>query len=253
MEITKREIIVSFAIVSVMLVVGFFISGNITESQNDKNMEYNKAVKINDSQLFKYGMDTNVGNAFVYGDLQAIDTVTFYEIGGEYLHAKKIKERYERHERKVTKTDSEGKKQTKIEVYYEWEEEERESKHSEKIMFCGVEFPYKKITYSSDKHIKTINSDREYSWQSGEYVKVRFQYYGTPIKHTGTVYTKLSDGTISDNSKFLKDYTIEQALEKYTSEFGNIVFWIFWIMLMGGVVMIFYYFENNWLEDKNGV
>ena len=124
MEITKREIIVSFAIVSVMLVVGFFISGNITESQNDKNMEYNKAVKINDSQLFKYGMDTNVGNAFVYGDLQAIDTVTFDEIGGEYLHVKKIKERYERHERKVTKTDSEGKKQTKIEVYYEWEEEE---------------------------------------------------------------------------------------------------------------------------------
>ena len=116
MEITKREIIVSFAIVSVMLVVGFFISGNITESQNDKNMEYNKAVKINDPQLFKYGMDTNVGNAFVYGDLKAVDVVSFEEIEGEYIYVEKVKERYEKHEREVTKTDSEGNKYTEIEV-----------------------------------------------------------------------------------------------------------------------------------------
>ena len=29
-------------------------------------------------------MRTNVGNAFVYGDLKAVDTVTYPEIGGEY-------------------------------------------------------------------------------------------------------------------------------------------------------------------------
>ena len=108
MEITKREIIISVAIAAVMLIVGFFISGKITDMQNDKNAEYQKAVHIEDFELFRYGMDTNVGNAFVYGDLQAVDTVTFDEIGGEYLHVKKIEERYERHEREVTETDSEG-------------------------------------------------------------------------------------------------------------------------------------------------
>ncbi len=195
MEVTKREIIISIAVAAIMLIIGFSISGKITDAQNDKNAEYQKAVHIKDSELFQYGMDTNVGNAFVYGDLQAVDTVTFDEIGGEYLHVEKIEERYERHEREVTETDSKGKKHTKIEVYYEWETEDRESKHSEKIMFCSIEFPYNKIPYSSDSHIKTVNSDREYSWKSGEFVKVRFQYYGTPIKHNGTVYTRLSDGT----------------------------------------------------------
>lgn len=249
MEITKREIIISVAIAAVMLIIGFFISGKITDAQNDKNAEYQKAVHIEDSELFQYGMDTNVGNAFVYGDLQAVDTVTFDEIGGEYIHVEKVEERYERHERKVTETDSKGKKHTKIEVYYEWETEDRENKHSEKIMFCGVELPYKKIPYYSDKHIKTIDSDREYSWKSGEFVKVRFQYYGTPIKHTGTVYTRLSDGTILDNSRFFKDYTIEQALNSCTSDVGNVMFWALWIALTVGAVIGFCYLDNRWLED----
>lgn len=249
MEITKREIIISVAIAAVMLIVGFFISGKITDMQNDKNAEYQKAVHIEDPELFRYGMDTNVGNAFVYGDLQAVDTVTFDEIGGEYLHVEKIEERYERHEREVTETDSEGKKHTKVEVHYEWEIEDRESKHSENIMFCGIEFPYDKIPYSLGNHIKTINSDREYSWKSGEYVKVRFKYYGTPVKHTGTIYTRLSDGTISDSSQFFKDYTIKQALDSCTSGIGNIMFWSFWIILMIAIVIWFCYLDNRWLED----
>lgn len=249
MEITKREIIISIAITAVMLTIGFFISGKITNIQNDKNAEYQKAVHIDDSELFQYGMDTNVGNAFVYGDLRAVDTVTFDEIGGEYLRIEKIKEQYERHEREVTETDSNGNKHTKIEVYYEWETEDRESKHSEKIMFCGIEFPYDKIPYSLDKHIKTINADREYSWKSREYVKVRFRYYGTEADHTGTIYTKLSDGTISDNSRFFKDYTIEQALDGCISGIGNIIFWVFWIMLTIWAVYEFCYLDNRWLED----
>ena len=175
--------------------------------------------------------------------------MTFDEIGGEYLHVKKIEERYERHEREVTETDSEGKEHTKVEVYYEWEIEDRESKHSENIMFCGIEFPYDKIPYSLDNHIKTINSDREYSWKSGEYVKVRFKYYGTPVKHTGTIYTRLSDGTISDSSQFFKDYTIKQALDSCTSGIGNIMFWSFWIILMIAIVIWFCYLDNRWLED----
>ena len=249
MKVTKREIIISIAITAVMLIIGFFISGKIIDAQNDKNAEYQKAVHIENSELFRYGMDTGVGNAFVYGDLQAVDTVTFDEIGGEYLHVEKIEEIYERHEREVTETDSKGKKHTKVEVYYEWETEDRESKYSENIMFCGIEFPYSKIPYSSDNHIKTINSGREYSWKSGEYVKVRFRYYGTPIKHTGTVYTKLSDGTISDNSRFFEDYKIEEALDSCTSDIGNVMFWALWMALIVGVVIGFCYLDNRWLED----
>lgn len=89
MEITKREIIISVAIAAVMLIVGFFISGKITDMQNDKNAEYQKAVHIEDSELFRYGMDTNVGNAFVYGDLQAVDTVTLMRLAGNIFMLKR--------------------------------------------------------------------------------------------------------------------------------------------------------------------
>jgi hypothetical protein len=86
MEIKPREIIASVSIIAIMMLIGVLIHGKIEESQLDENEKYNKAVKIESTDLFQYGMDTNVGNAFVYGDLLAIDTVTFPEISGEYMY-----------------------------------------------------------------------------------------------------------------------------------------------------------------------
>ena len=91
MEITKREIIASIVIISILLIIGFFISESIGVSQNDKDSEYIKATHIEDQELFQYGMDTNIGNTFVYGDLIAVDTVSYPEIDGEYMYVKKIK------------------------------------------------------------------------------------------------------------------------------------------------------------------
>lgn len=249
MEITKREIIVSISIAAVMLIIGFIISGKITDYENDKNAEYQKAVHITDSELFQYGMETNVGNAFVYGDIQAVDTVTFEEIGGEYLYVEKIKERYERHERKVTKKDKDGKEYTKTEVYYKWETESRESKHTDEIEFCGIVFPYGKIVLPGKQHIDTINGGKEWSWRSGEHVKVRYKYYGVSINHTGTIYTRLADNTISDNSPFYENWTIERTLKYCTSGGRNVAFWILWILLTGACVYGFCYLDNRWLED----
>lgn len=250
MKITKREIIVSIAIISVMLIIGFTISEKITNYQNDKNAEYQKAVHITDTELFQYGMETNVGNAFVYGNLKAVGTVTFDEIGGEYLYVKKIEEWYERHEKKVKKKDKDGKEYTDIEVYYEWETKKLESKHVDEIEFCGIVFPYEKINLPSDQHIETISGGREWSWKSGERVKVRFRYYGTSAEHTGTIYTKLSDNTISDNTPFYKNCTIEKVLEMEISNSGNIAFWIAWIFLIELCVYGFCCLDNRWLEDK---
>ena len=81
-EITKREILASISIIAVMILIGVLISTKISEHQMDQNEIYNKAVKIESQDLFQYGMDTNIGNAFVYGELKAVDTVTYPEIGG---------------------------------------------------------------------------------------------------------------------------------------------------------------------------
>lgn len=241
MEITKREIITSIAIISVLLIIGFFISEKITNSQNDKDAEYLKASHIEDSDLFQYGMDTNIGNAFVYGDLLAVDTVSYPEIDGEYMYVEKIKEEYRRHTRTVTKTktvNGKRKNYTETEEYWTWDKVDSENKTCEETSFCGVTFPTNKIQFPSTQYIDTIK----------ESSRVRYKYYGTPTKHTGTIYTCLSDGTITDNTEFHKDMTIEKLLTHYTTHIGNAIFWIIWIILIVSIVFGFYYLENNWLE-----
>ena len=105
MKITKREVIFSVVIVCLMLVFGIMISGKISDSLMNQYQEYNTALQIdNDSSLFEYGMRTNIGNAFIYGELAAVDSVTYPEIGGEYASATKVTERYTQHTRTVTKT-----------------------------------------------------------------------------------------------------------------------------------------------------
>lgn len=85
-EITKREILASISIIAVMLLIGFVISGRISNYILDRNEKYNKAIKIENSDLFEYGMRTNVGYAFAYGDLKAVDAVSYPEIDGEYMY-----------------------------------------------------------------------------------------------------------------------------------------------------------------------
>lgn len=249
MEITKREVIASIAIIAVSLTIGSVLHGKITDYQNDMDAEYQKAVHITDPELFRYGMETNVGNAFVYGELQAVDPVTFGEAGGEYLYIKRAEEWYERHEKEVEVEDDDGNKHKEVEVYYEWDTKEVEERHAEAVRFCGVDFPYGKIRLPGARYIDTIHGDREYSMQSGEYVETRSTYYGVEPGHTGTLYTRLSDGTITDGSRFFDGYTIDQALEECTSGGGGVAFWIAWIMLTGFVVYGFCYLDNRWLED----
>lgn len=243
MEITKREILFSIAIICIMLVFGVMISGSISESVMEKNQEYNTALQINnDKELFEYGMRTNVGNAFVYGELKAIDTVSYDEIPGEYSYVKKVKERYTRHTRTVTKTRTvNGKTQTytETEVYWTWDEIDRWSKHSEKISFLDVEFDYGMIDFPSSSYIDTIK----------ESSRIRYVYYGTGTEFQGTLYTKLIDNTI-DGSDFYNNTTIEETIDRLESNWQVPFFWVAWVTLTTGVVIAFYYIDNKWLEDK---
>ena len=121
MEITKREILASVTIIAVMMILGIVIAGRIDAHQVQKNSEYYSALQITDAEQFQYGMDTSVGNAFVYGTLEAADPVTYPEIGGEYLYVEKVEEHYTMHTRTVTTTDSKGNHHTHTEVYWTWD------------------------------------------------------------------------------------------------------------------------------------
>ena len=240
-EITKREIIASISIIAVMILIGVLISEKISEHQMDKNEVYNKAVKIESTDLFQYGMDTNVGNAFVYGDLKAVDTVTYPEIGGEYMYVEKVKERYTKHTRQVSHTKTvNGKTQTyyTTETYWTWDRVGSEDIKCKEISFCGITFKSNKFDIPSTDYIDTIKESNH----------VRYKYYGTGTKFTGTIFTELKDKTISDNTNFYNNMNIEETVEHLESGGGEIVFWILWIILIIICVFGFYYLDNKWLE-----
>ena len=237
-EITKREVIASVIIICIMLLLGVLAFGGIQEWKMDVNEIYNKAIKIDSSELFRYSMDTDVGYAFVQGDWKTLDPVTYPEIGGEYLEVEKIKEEYTRHTRKVTTTVN-GKATTRTEVYWTWDKVGEEEKTAKKVEFCGVEFDSSQFKLPSTDYIKTIK----------ESYYIRYKYYGSKTEYSGTIFSDLRDGNIEGKGvSFYVDKDLEQAYEYATVDFTPFVFWFLWIILTGGVVYGFYYLDNEWLN-----
>ncbi len=231
-EITKREILASASIIAILFLVGFMLSSKISEHHLDEVEKYNKAAKINDKELFRYGVDTNIGYAVAYGELKAVDTVTYPEIGGEYMYVEKVKQRYTRHTRRV-KTG----KTYHTQVYWTWDTVGTDSLKCKAISFCDVKFDSVKINPPSTEYIDTIKESSH----------IRYKYYGTAIKHTGTVFTLLKNNTINDTT-FYKDKTIKDVEDIYSSNWGSILFWIAWIILIGICVFAFVHAKNKWLE-----
>jgi hypothetical protein len=242
-KVTFREILASIVIIALMLSIGFVISNNINNSLLDKYHEYDTALQIdNNKSLFEYSMKTNTGNAFVYGELKAIDTVTYPEIDGKYSYIKKVKEKYTQHTRTVTKTRTvNGKTETytDTEVYWSWDEVDNWSKHSKKISFLDIEYDYGKLPFPGSSYITTIK----------EFSDIRYVYYGAPIKCMGTLYAELKDNNFNKKD-FIHNLNIEETIDVYESRVELVLFWFLWMLLSGGLVAGFCYIDNKWLEDK---
>lgn len=238
-EITKREILASISIIAVLLLIGVLIAGRISDWELDRNEKYNKAIKIETQDLFEYGMRTNVGNAFVYGELEAVDTVTYPELDSVYMYVEKVKEEYTRHTKTVTDYDEEGNKIGEHEEeYWTWDRVDSEEQICSEISFLGHVFASEKVDLPGAEYIDTIKESSH----------VRYKYYGVGLKFTGTIFTNLENGTISSNTPFYENKSIEETVKYLESGSVLVIFWIFWIILIGFCVYGFYYIDNEWLE-----
>lgn len=241
MNITKREIIASVVIIAIMMCAGFAISEAIQQKLLEQYQIYDSAVQIESEELFRYGMKTDIGHAFVYGELKTIDPVSFPEIEGEYSYIKKEEQEYRKHTRTVTETyvDEDGNTKTRDveEEYWTWDTMNTETKTATKISFLNVEFEYSKIQFLSSHEIEILDTG---------YHK-RNVYYGKDTECQGTIFTNLKGNTISETS-FYENRTIEETIEHLETGYQIVIFWIFWILLTGGAVVGFYYFENRWLH-----
>lgn len=239
-EITARELLFSVIIVILMLTAGFFIGEKIASAADERNQEYEQAAKIDgDKELFEYGMRTDIGNAFVYGTLKAVDPVSLPEIDGEYAYIRKAKEKYTMHERTVTHKNGKT-TYTTVETYYTWDSAGHEDFVCTHITFLDNEFDYGVIPLPGSRHLTTIK----------ESSKVRYQYYVCDMEYDGTIYAKLADKTISDVT-FIEGKGVNDAVEYMcnSSVVGAVVFWIFWIALICATVYGFCYLDNRWVED----
>lgn len=234
-EITKREIIASISIIATMLIIGVLISNVISNYIMDKNEKYNKAIHVTDTELFQYGIDTNVGNAFVYGDLKAIDTVSHNDVKGEYLYLERVKEIYTMH----TRTKKVGKSYV-TETYWTWDWAGNEELKAKKVNFLGIEFDFNKFNPPSTTYIDTVKESSH----------VRYKYYGYPTESKGTICANLNKENLLGDSKvdFTQNKTIEETLSDYENSWLLIIFWCIWIFIIGIVVYGFYYLDNNWLN-----
>lgn len=240
-EITKRELIASVSIIAILLLIGILIGEKISEHQMDMNEKYNKAVKIETQDLFEYGMRTNIGNAFVYGELSAVDPVTYPDLSNEYMFVEKVEERYTKHTKKVKHTrEVNGKKETyyTTEEYWTWDRVGSESKTCSQLLFQGAVFPVGKIQIPSSSYIIAVKKNHN----------TRYKYYGTDARFVGTIFTELKDGTISNRTPFYKGMSIQKTIDHLETNYAIVIFWVCWGIFIVICVFVFYYIDNRWLE-----
>lgn len=250
MIIKKREVLFSAIIVFVMLLVGLFVSDAILQSAISKSEDYRTATIIENEDQFLYGMQTNFGHSLVYGEVSSDSFVTYDEIGSGFIYIEKHKEHYTRHTRTVTRTDSNGKKHTETEVYYSWDHVWSDSRHVDNITFMGETFQYDAI----DLPVERLNLDSISVGNRMNYIYEghddRYYYNVTPLKITGTIFTSLRDNTINNTSELYRDMNPQEVISHMESNetVYTVVFWIIWILLSGGLVVAFLYFDNKWLD-----
>lgn len=238
-EVTKREKIFSIIIVALMLIIGFIISSVIDDSIIDQNEQYIKAIDITDKDTFEYGMQTNVGNAFIYGEIKAVDSVSYPLLKDkEYIQIEKDIEKYTKHTRQVSHKDSKGRTYYTTETYWTWDRIGYEEKSCKEITILGVKFKSDVLNFN-EKYIDTFKTG----------FHLREKYYGVPNTVKGTIFATLKDNTIKDTS-FYENEKLEDVRESLEQEnsIGKILFWMFWIVCIAGTVYGFVYLDNKWLE-----
>lgn len=146
---------------------------------------------------------------------------------------------YTKHTKTVYEYDDDGNViGSHEEEYWTWDLYDSDNKHCDKVTFLGIEFDYGQIYKPYENYIDTIDGDYH----------VRYVYYGSKTEYTGTIFTKLDNHTIN-KTEFYKDMNINDTVDHLQSNVGVIVFWIFWIILIGGMVFGFYYLDNRWLDQ----
>lgn len=232
--VTKRDIIFSILVIALMFFIGTLIGNKINEHHAKKLETYNDALRIEDQKSFEQAMKDGVEHAFIYGTVNAVGSVSYPEVKGEYLYLKKEKQEYTLHTK--TGTDSDGKPTTS--TSWEWDTVDYEELGVPDIEILGVTFSVNKIKFPAADKIKTDKKSD----------KLRYRYYGIETSHKGTIYVDLSSGTIPDRTDLHIGMTPTEYIERDSFNVGIVFFWIMWFFVTGLIVLTIVMEDNEWLN-----
>ena len=251
MEITKREILFSTIIFTLMIGIGIWIENPITTRLTQRALEISSASTAADSLKFGYLKRTEVGLFLAEGELVAQNPVSIVDIPGKFLEIEKIKERYTEHVRVHTTTDGKGHTRTYTTIEHSWDKQGRsEEWKCDSIVFLNESFLLKDISFHYFLQKDTIIYEKDRGWWGPNVGDIRYVYKTWPDITPGLMIGEARDKTWKD-LRFIKDETIQGKIESAERKIRTVpwVFWILWILLTGGLIALFYYFENRWLED----
>lgn len=241
MEITKREILFSIVIISIMIGIGIPISNKVIDAALNKSMSITSAVKVSDEEKFGYIARTDVGDFIAEGVLIARDSISIPDIKGHYMSIEKVKERYTMHTQVHTVSNGKGGTTTYTTHYWSWDPVDRWKWQSDSVNFLGAEFALKETKYRPYRKENCIIKESSH---------VRYVYYTAPTRVKGVMLGSAKEKAYS-NLCFRSGETIEKIVKRAENRVNGagVGFWIFWAILTAFIIFGFYYAENNWLED----
>lgn len=264
---TKREILVSVIMVCLLLCLGFFIDSKIVEGQTLSKEKYNKALKIdNNNEMFKYAIETNVGNIINYGEFKIDKGVNSEWLKNDYMYIEKITEEYTRHYRTVCSGSGKS-RSCHTETYYTWDVINSQVSNVPTIKYSGLDFNFNDFK-NYPKYRLELNQDMVAKNKIDKiknnciYEKIRMfganvgdkRYFYKVINKNfmGTVFGTTKNNKFTDeNGLEINNQTIKEFVKNKNDGFsiGRIVFWIFYIVLCSCGIAYYIYLENNYLED----
>ena len=269
-EVTLGEVLVSIVIVLVLVLFGVLISNKITSSIEKRNEKYEGVIQLanNESDLFKYSMQTNVGNALVNGEFKAFNAISLDELKTEYAYIEKIKERYTQKTKVETYEDENGNTHSKTVTYEEWDIVGSEEYYCDQLLFLGLAFDTSKFDISSYINRLRLSSDtvsnnyqnkerNNYLYEDSTIFAcvgdVRYKYRVIPTEFSGTIFAKLSNNNITpiDSKQIvIHNQSIDEFLESINNESkeASIIFWIFWVIGICILVFVFVMNRNKWAD-----
>lgn len=244
-EFTLRELVFSFLIIGVLVVIGYLIADTIERHVHSSRLKYKQAMQIEkDAAQFAWAINTDVGDVFVEGSLKTINPVSHPKLDGKWMHIDAAYQKYQMHTRTVTYTTTVNGKprtRTRTETYWSWDTFKRESLSATNALFLGVNIPINKFDFCSTPSKKHIIKTEHHR---------RIVFNCIPTTFNGTLFTTINKKTITDKSPFYCWWNLKTTYDYYVESHAVVIFWIFWSLLIVLILVIYVIAENSWLEDN---